>query len=165
MPSAALTFLELRPEPNQIASYGCLGVQPHCPPNEAGFVHFGSRTPLTQTERYVATRSFGLLYVIRSRLIVVATLLPTFAATPTSGSPPENGTWTGRETLGNDGTASGSSSVQLAAGTTQPLLGQPASVPKSAAFSTRTAMCICSKPCPRGPWHRTAPMPKSLVLS
>ena len=90
-------------------------------------MHFGSRTPLTQTERCVTTRSFGLLYVFRSRLIVAATLLPTFAATPTSGSPPENGTWTGRATLGNDGTASGSSSVQLAAGTT-PTFAWPASV-------------------------------------
>ena len=75
----------------------------------------------------MTTRSFGLLYVFRSRLIVAATLLPTFAAIPTSGSPPENGTWTGRATLGNDGTASGSSSVQLAAGTT-PTFAWPASV-------------------------------------
>ena len=34
------------------------------------------RPPPTQTERCVATRSFSVLYVIRSRLIVTATLLP-----------------------------------------------------------------------------------------
>ena len=72
----------------------------------------------------MTTRSFGLLYVFRSRLIVAATLLLTFAATPTSGSPPENGTRTGR---GNDGTASGSSSALLATGTT-PTFAWPASV-------------------------------------
>jgi hypothetical protein len=38
----------------------------------------------------MTTRSLGLLYVVRSRLIVAATLLPAFAATPTSGSQPKN---------------------------------------------------------------------------
>ena len=75
----------------------------------------------------MTTRSLGLLYVFRSRLIVAATLLLTFAATPTSGSQPKNGTRTGGETSGNDGTASGRSSVQLAAGTT-PTFAWPASV-------------------------------------
>ena len=47
----------------------------------------------------------------------------------------------------------------------QLLPGQPASVPIIVASSIRKAMCICSKPCPRGQWHRTAPMPKSPGLS
>ena len=75
----------------------------------------------------MTTRSLGPLYVFGSRLIVAATLLLTFAATPTSGSQPKNGTRAGDESLGNDGTASGRSSVQLAAGTT-PTFAWPASV-------------------------------------
>ena len=75
----------------------------------------------------MTTRSLGPLYVFRSRLIVAATLLLTFAATPTSGSQPKNGTRAGGETSGNDGTASGRSSVQLAAGTT-PTFAWPVSV-------------------------------------
>src|SRR6202007_1288918 len=62
-----------------------------------------------------------------SRLIVAATLLLAFAATRTSGSQPKNGTLVGAEALGNDGTASGPSTVQLAAGTT-PSFAWPASV-------------------------------------
>jgi hypothetical protein len=75
----------------------------------------------------MTTRSLGLLYVCRSPLIVAATLLLTFAATPTSGSQPKNGTRVGGKSLGNDGTASARSSVQLAAGTT-PTFAWPASV-------------------------------------
>ena len=98
---------------------------PH-PLRALDFLHFGSTDLLTpQTEfRSVTTRSFSLLYVFRSRLIVAATLLLTFAATPTSGSPPQSGTRTGQ---GNDGTASGSSSALLATGTT-PTFAWPASV-------------------------------------
>ena len=49
----------------------------------------------------MTTRSLGLLYVFRSRLIVAATLLLAFAATPTSGSQPKNGTRAGGEILAN----------------------------------------------------------------
>ena len=114
----------------------------------------------------MTTRSLGLLHVFRSRLIVAATLLLTLAATPTSGSQPKNGTRTGRATSGNDETASGQFvRSNLLRVRLQLLLGQPASVPTIVASSTRKAMCICSKPCPRGQWHRTAPMPKSPMLS
>ena len=75
----------------------------------------------------MTTRSLGLLYVSRSWLIVAATLLLAFAATPTSGSQPKNATRAGGEILANDETASGRSSVQLAAGTT-PTFAWPASV-------------------------------------
>jgi hypothetical protein len=77
----------------------------------------------------MTTRSLGLLCVFRSWLIVAATLLLAFAATPTSGSQPKNGTRAEGEILANDETASGRSSVRLAAGTTQLLLSRPASVP------------------------------------
>src|SRR5690242_19052467 len=75
----------------------------------------------------MTNRSLGLLTMFRFRLIVAATWLLTLSATPASGSQPKNGTRTGRATSGNDGTASGRSSVQLAAGTT-PNFAWPASV-------------------------------------
>ena len=75
----------------------------------------------------MTTRTLGLLYVVRFRLIVAATLLLAFAATPTSGSQPKNGTRGGGEILANDESASDRSSVQLAAGTT-PTFAWPASV-------------------------------------
>jgi hypothetical protein len=75
----------------------------------------------------MTTRSRGLLYVVRSRLIVAASLLLAFAATPTSGSQPKNGSRAGGEILANQETASGRSSVQPAAGTT-PTFAWPASV-------------------------------------
>jgi hypothetical protein len=74
----------------------------------------------------MTTRSHGLQFV-RTRLIVAATLLLAFAATSTSGSHPKNGTRGGGEILANDETASGRSSLQLAAGTT-PTFAWPASV-------------------------------------
>jgi hypothetical protein len=43
----------------------------------------------------MTTRSLGLLYVFRSRLIVAATLLLAFADTPTSGSRPKNANFRG----------------------------------------------------------------------
>ena len=58
------------------------------------------RRLVPQKEGSMTTRSLGLLYVFRSPLIVAATLLLTFAATPTSGSQPKNGTRTGRANLG-----------------------------------------------------------------
>ena len=75
----------------------------------------------------MTARSLGLLYVFRSRMIVAATLLLAFAASPTSGSQPKIGTRAGGEILANDETASGRSSVQLTAGTT-PTFAWPASV-------------------------------------
>jgi hypothetical protein len=75
----------------------------------------------------MSTRSLGLLYVFRSRLIVAATLLLTYAVTPASGSQPENATRAGDENLGNGGTASGGSSKQLAEGTA-PYFAWPFSV-------------------------------------
>src|SRR5262245_55854139 len=75
----------------------------------------------------MTARSPGLLYGFRSLLIVGATLLLTCAATRTSGSQPQDGTRTGRANSGNDRTASGSSSVRGAAGTT-PGFAWPASV-------------------------------------
>src|ERR1700722_5044305 len=85
------------------------------------------RLLVPQKDGSMTTRSLGPLYVFLSRLIVPATLLLTFAATPTSGSPPKNGTRAGGETSGNDGTGSGRSSVQPAADTS-PTFAWPASV-------------------------------------
>ncbi len=75
----------------------------------------------------MTTRSLGLLYAFRFWLFVAVTLLLAFAAIPTSGSQPKSGTRAGGEILANDETASGRSSVQLAAGTT-PTFAWPASV-------------------------------------
>ena len=75
----------------------------------------------------MTARSLGPLYVFGSRLIVSAILLLTFAATPTPGSQPKNGTRAGGETPVKDGAVSGRSSVQPDAGTT-PTFPWPASV-------------------------------------
>jgi Protein of unknown function (DUF4038)/Putative collagen-binding domain of a collagenase len=75
----------------------------------------------------MTTRSLGLLYVVSSRLIVVATFILGFAATPTSGSQPEKGTRAEGPILANDETPSGRSSGQLGAGTT-PTFAWPTSV-------------------------------------
>src|SRR5262245_45079097 len=86
------------------------------------------RRPLVpQKERSMTARSLGPLYVFWSRLVVSAVLLLTFAATPTPGSQPKDGTRAGGETLANDGAVSGRSSIQLAASTT-PTFPWPASV-------------------------------------
>src|SRR5262245_2067826 len=85
------------------------------------------RLLLPLKEGSMAARALGHLHGFRSPLIVGATLLLTYAATRTSGSQPQDGTRTGRANSGNDRTASGSSSVRGAAGTT-PGFAWPASV-------------------------------------
>ncbi len=54
----------------------------------------------------MTTRTFGLLYVFKSRLTVTTTLLLAFSDTPASGSQPKNGTRGGGELLANDESAS-----------------------------------------------------------
>jgi hypothetical protein len=82
---------------------------------------------LPQKEASMITRSLGVLRVLKSPLIVAATLLLAIAATPTLASEPKNGTRNERANSGDDGPASGSSSAQRAAGTT-PNFAWPASI-------------------------------------
>jgi hypothetical protein len=75
----------------------------------------------------MTTRSPGFLSVIRSRLLVAAALVLALAPTPASGSGPQNGTENTSATSAIDRATAGSSSVQLAAGTT-PTFAWPSSV-------------------------------------
>ena len=110
----------------------------------------------------MTTRSSGLLYVFSSRLIVAAILLLTFAATPTSPAH--------RRRLGPGGGMMEPPQAvlpyNLPREPLQPLLGQPASVPKSAAFSDQNGNVYLLKT--MASWamaRRLPPKPKSLALS